>query len=496
MPHLSFRGPMCPLNRRWQLQPRPGSSVQVGSAHVQAVTGRSTSIPVTGTACLRQFKINEDLEKDEALRRAERIRASAACHWIDSHEGLRRALNAKSRPPHLETLREGSVVYCYDPPTNWRGLARRLQDNSSWSGPAVVVSVERTEGAPKRVWVRMKTWVKCYPLEELRLATCDEMVSAEYISGALKDVQEELNKGTLKIREDKQGSEAGTLPPIPEDEPRDPPDAQMEGQESSSSSEASSTETAEDIKMERAAKRKELLTDVPQAMRPKKVKEPHELSFDHKRKLFEKLAKDLQTPTPMEEAKVRAKMEKFDQLKKVRKTYRKEDKAQARAEASTARSRKTRAAYVTLPEELETEINKDGGVDGLWSEVEDQATLWDNDIASALCVDNVKEIVEAAEKNSSESARSAYEAKLVTGKQRLEYKWQNLSPEWKEAFEKPILKALQVYFDHNAVSGVSKDAVVDPRKVLSSRFVLTNKGKENLRGRAQRPMDLCRAQRQ
>lgn len=69
-----------------------------GISPIQAVTGRSTSIP---TSLLSQlvsgnvkFKINEDLEKDEALQRAERIRASAieACHWIDAHEGLRRAL--------------------------------------------------------------------------------------------------------------------------------------------------------------------------------------------------------------------------------------------------------------------------------------------------------------------------------------------------------------------------------------------------------------------
>ena len=39
---------------------------------------------------------------------------------------------------------------------------------------------------------------------------------------------------------------------------------------------------------------------------------------------------------------------------------------------------------------------------------------------------------------------------------------------------------MKVYFDHDAIQGVSKDAVVDPRKILSSRFVLTNKGGETL----------------
>lgn len=61
----------------------------------------------------------------------------------------------------------------------------------------------------------------------------------------------------------------------------------MEGQESSSSSAASSTETAEDIKMEREAKRKELLSDAPQALRPKRTKEPHELTLEQEEALRE-----------------------------------------------------------------------------------------------------------------------------------------------------------------------------------------------------------------
>lgn len=92
-----------------------------GVSPLQAVTGRSTPIPasllsqfISGHV---KFKINEDFEKDDALRRAERIRASTveACHWIDAHEGLRRALNAKSRPPSLETLRALSTATTHQP---------------------------------------------------------------------------------------------------------------------------------------------------------------------------------------------------------------------------------------------------------------------------------------------------------------------------------------------------------------------------------------------
>eukprot|EP00435_Cladocopium_sp_Y103_P053936 s805_g17.t1 len=496
-----------------------------GVSPLQAVTGRSTPIPSSLLAQLVsghvKFKLNEDLEKDEALRRAERIRASAieACHWIDAHEGLRRALNAKSKPPRLELLREGTIVYCYDPPTNRRGLARRLQDNSSWSGPAVVVCVERTNGAPKRVWVRMKTRVKCYPLEKLRLATCDEMVSAEFISGALKEVQEELNKGVTEVPETKEeknvkpktpppktpqpktpqpktpqpkmsqpqtpnagaGASSSMLPPWA-GRVADPPDARMKGQESSSSSNSSSTSTAQDVRMEREAKRKELYSDVPLALRkqPKKG-EPHEMSFDNKRKLFETLAKEFQAPTAMEEAQVRAKMETaFEQLKKVRKSYRKEDKEKSRAEAAKGTQRRSRPAFMVMPEELEKEIDASGGLEALWNELEDHATLWDDEVASTTGANYVQAIMEVAEKDASNCSKAVYEAKLVTGKQRLEYKWQSLSPEWQEAFKEPILKAVKVYFDHQAISGVAKDVVIDPRKILTSRFVLTNKGAEDL----------------
>ena len=220
--------------------------------------------------------------------------------------------------------------------------------------------VERSEGIPKRVWVRIKTRVKCYPLEKLRLATCDEMVSAEYITGALKDVQEELNKGALKVVEAKPEE----MPAIPEERVSDPPDARMKGQESSSSSEASSAATAEDVRMEREAKRKELLSDVPQAMRKQRTQEPHSLSFQNKKALFEKLAKEFQAPTKMEEAKLRVKMENaFEQLKKVRKSYRKEDKDKSRASSAAGSARRTRPAYLVLPEPLEKEIDQAGGLE-------------------------------------------------------------------------------------------------------------------------------------
>lgn len=94
-------------------------TTNAGVSPLQAVTGRNSPLPGSLLAQIASGKVkyvtNEALDKDEALRRAERIRAAAieSCHWLDAHEGLRRALASRSRPPHLELLREGSVVYVY-----------------------------------------------------------------------------------------------------------------------------------------------------------------------------------------------------------------------------------------------------------------------------------------------------------------------------------------------------------------------------------------------
>ena len=189
---------IVPDQAKWRLghAERHGSIVK---------TGRNTPLPGSLMAQITsgkvKFKLNEAITQEEALRRADRIRAAAieACHWLDAHEGLRRALAARSRPPQYELIREGTAVYVYDPPVNKRGLARRLQDNVSWSGPAIVVCVERNGTIPKKIWVRLRSRVKAYPLEKIRLATADEMISADFIVGALKDLEGELNEGKLQV---------------------------------------------------------------------------------------------------------------------------------------------------------------------------------------------------------------------------------------------------------------------------------------------------------
>ena len=68
----------------------------------------------------------------------------------------------------------------------------------------------------------------------------------------------------------------------------------------------------------------------------------------------------------------------------------------------------------------------------------------------------------------------------VTGKARLEHQWHKLDPVWREAFEAPLCKAVQVYLNHQAVEGVPKGRVIPGERILTSRFVLTNKGEADL----------------
>ena len=65
---------------------------------------------------------------------------------------------------------------------------------------------------------------------------------------------------------------------------------------------------------------------------------------------------------------------------------------------------------------------------------------------------------------------------VVTGTARVEYKWSGLDSQWQQAYVEPLKKAGKIYLDHGGIRGVPKGTMVEPSRVLSSRFVLTNKG--------------------
>ena len=106
-------------------------------------------------------------------------------------------------------------------------------------------------------------------------------------------------------------------------------------------------------------------------------------------------------------------------------------------------------------------------------EMELQEAFW---AQPAIEEQAVKEIQEQIETRDIEHGADVVRSQILTGKARVELQWQKLDERWRVAFKDPILKAIQIDFDHDALEGVPKDKYVDPKRILSSRFVLTNKG--------------------
>jgi hypothetical protein len=597
-----------------------------GMSPLQAVTGRNSPLPASLMAQLyrgkMKFRLNQELTRDEALRRAERIRAAAveACHWVDAHEGLRKALDARSRPPKFEGLKEGTCVYVYEPPTSRKGLARRMQDDVSWSGPGVIVCVEKDQNVPHKVWVRIRSKVKAYPLEKIRLATADEMVSAEFIVGALREVEGELEEGRLKVVEQERvrdtrreqrmkqlkdgrkspaaapntptqakalaspSTPAAAAPKTPAqtkalvapstpavaapktpvqakaqppatkhvstahggktEEPPPPPDelemtlmelakhrsaveeprpkakkqappatstpgrkteeprpgrgAPHTGQAQASASAAAAPSQPHEVAVppsltsseddeaarQRWEARREMQHDVPQALGREKKNvleeeevEPHLLPFVKKQKLFQEMQGKKGEASTMAQAELRSELEDmWRKLKVTRKRMRWAEKEIGRRKASKAKHSIFHVAWSTDTfRQKESRLNE---IQQMLQEAEVFGAQWRNGNGAweEEILRQKKERIEA------EQQMPVKTPQIITGKQRLEYQWNKLDAAWQAAYQQPLLKAVRVYFEHEALEGVKEDAMIDPRKILNSRFVLTNKGEENLEG--------------
>ena len=479
---------------------------KLGLSPLQAVTGRNTSIPTSlvdqvASGCIKEA-LNRELQQGDSLKRAERIRAAAcdAFHWLDTNEALRRALHSRSRPPRMELVREGATVYVHAVPPARRGLPRRLQDHKSWDGPGLVVCVERLDGLPKRVWVRIRSKLHSYPLEKIRLATPDEMLGSHYILDAMKAMEAELNEGKLLVQPVEE--EEPEQPPLPEQPyPSPPPElAQQQLQQERPASEqprpdspqqlASDSEEGlsdgtvwrlleqdEECDEERAKKvrRMEALDDFPlEALRPKErrprdsedeqsLPEPSRFPFPKKQRMFEDWSQ--KGGGVLGEAQIRGQIEKTNY--KVRQLKKGLYKQKAQEKRKTVKSRGDAASSSLV---FWTEA---GDGEHLWREVEEEQEIMGVYMAT---VEQEEEVQKRSGEESKKAEEDFKEAKIVTGKARLEYQWRQLDEEWKEAFHQPLLKGVKVYFDHDAVEGVAKDKMIDPRKILGSRFVLTNKG--------------------
>ena len=168
-------------------------SRRCGKSPIQVVQGRDQVIPSSLVEQIDraevQFATNSQLLEVEEHQTMERMRqeAASAFHWLDSHERLRAALNARSKPPHLkaDSLPPGAIVYFY----KQSGQNRRLQDFAvGFQGPAVVACAD----GPDRVWLRFKGSVVRVAIENVRLATPEEELGPSFIMDALTDLEKEL----------------------------------------------------------------------------------------------------------------------------------------------------------------------------------------------------------------------------------------------------------------------------------------------------------------
>ena len=467
-----------------------------GVSPLQAVTGRSHVLPGSlmnqiASGKLR-FVVNQELSREECLQRAERIRSAAveAFMWIDSHETLRKALSSKSRPPKLELLREGATVFIYDPPAKRRGLARRIQDNVSWSGPGTVVCIERDRDVPNKIWVRLKGRVRPVALEKVRLATVEEMVGSNFVVEALEELQDELQQGESRAILDRRMMEGGEAPADDEDSVGE------HGGETDPENHAGK-ETA------RMRLEKRLLDDVPLQIEDKHRKvsaeeeEPHAMSFERKKRVFEELARNVGSPSTLREAQLRGQLEnakqkmgqiaqevqKHKKEKKEKKDKKdKKEKKQKRGDREHDSGARASTGVVDQSEEADEEgydamiMELKIGESSAMDEILLHSILWASPSEHA----KTDELEVYARKENQKATEDADQAKLVTGKERLEYNWKHLSEPWKKAYVEPIAKAFRVYIEHGAIAGVPKGQLIDPRKILPSRMVLTNKGEPDL----------------
>lgn len=122
----------------------------------------------------------------------------AAFAWLDSHERLRCAINARSHPPRY--VLPPSTEVCY---YRQKGHVRRVQDRETTpQGSAVVVAME----GPRNVWLRDRGSLVRAAIEKVRLATEEELraVRREFVS-----LERQLSRGRVMREPDAPATASG-----------------------------------------------------------------------------------------------------------------------------------------------------------------------------------------------------------------------------------------------------------------------------------------------
>ena len=85
----------------------------------------------------------------------------------------------------------GTQVYFFKPPKKHMQQAR-LEDRAlAWHGPAIVIQHE----GQSEVWLRHRRDLKRVAVENIRLATPNEMLGSQHVTEALRSLEAELGRG-------------------------------------------------------------------------------------------------------------------------------------------------------------------------------------------------------------------------------------------------------------------------------------------------------------
>ncbi|CAE7326527.1 psaC [Symbiodinium sp. CCMP2456] len=434
-----------------------------GFSPVQIVLGRDVAIPSSLLAQLEsghfRYVVNQDLTFTEARRRNEQIRQAAeqAFLWADGSETLRKALSSRTRP-------------------------------------GVVVALERRGGAIKRVWIRYRNKLKGVPLEYVRLAALEEVESTKVCQEALREVERELEGGRPDVEE---------MLDDHLEEPTDPLMAFSGDEETAEEEEAPPDPTREPPRGPGS-----VLDDLPlQFHRRPPQPPPREASpADDRIPIRDVVA----SPRPLPEEQPNRKKVRFDEAVKATEQHLSRMKAVLeprnpqqggdRGEASAssapmAGSSTTRPHSTDAPSPGATMSHRGYGVLhacrawNLEEATRSQRKMirearrrgWEAhgitvDALTTEIMDYMEEMSEVPKNVSCEpnESPSSEVTKPVTGKPRLEYKWTQLSEDWKQAFIDPLRKAIDAYVDHDALEPVPLGSRAETLEeaVLKARWVL------------------------
>ena len=366
-------------------------------------------------------------------------------------------------------------------------------------------------------------------MEKVRLATTDEMPGSSFIVGLLDQMADEIRMGKLQVEAPRALAdqpqqqlrrqapriveEEGSDEEMPQSLQREPPQLEAETrmrqmrrlellndvphQLRSSLSLSSGSSGPALVRRLRSDERAEMMEEDDEEMPHLEQLEPSGLGFEDKQKMFEELSKNKMRPSKLTEAELRSTASRANQkVKQIRKLIQKSRQTPALQRARRDRVERQEAESVAFWMEACLDACEKDVFEVSWQEACDEwavdeafwtqpePQLW----AQTEIVEKVKEqqrehcqAVGGANVVNKEKIEAAADGqKVVTGKARLEYQWGMLPEDWKTAYKEPLIKAVKIYFDHDALKGVPKDKVIDPRRILTSRFVLTNKGGKTL----------------